>query len=167
MKLKDDAALRFDGIAVDQSGLIAPLAEGLGNDGKQVLWTENQFHVFNATILGDSGSDADGGVRAGRDLRRRRIDAGDELADDDFLVAMEGPAGVRGGHVHGTLDVRGKGGRLEDAFAGQTEIGCLVARRQVDLKGTVGWRVHLNDGLKSRSGWPWRKSGTGRRDSWA
>jgi hypothetical protein len=146
VKLKDDKALRLHGSSVDEGGLVAPFVESCCDGGDQIWGPQDRVHARDVAVLGDGGFDADGSVGAGSDLRGLGIDARDQLADDDFFVAMKRPAAVRGGHVHGTLDVHGDSGRFEDAFAGQAEKGSLVTGREMDLERLSGWRVHLNDG---------------------
>ena len=107
MKLKHDVALRFDGIAIDKCGLVAPFVESLRDGGDKVSGAEDLVYVCDVAVFGDGGFDADGSGGASGNLGGFWIDAGDEFADDHFFVVIEGPAGVRGGHVHGALDVHG------------------------------------------------------------
>ncbi len=59
MELKRYEALSFDWFAIYQCGLVAPLAKSLSDGHGEVRWTEDQPYIFDATVFGDGGFDAD------------------------------------------------------------------------------------------------------------
>ena len=58
--MEDYVALRFDGLVVDQGGLVVPFVKGFGDGGSQVGRAEDLFYVFDVAVGGDGGFDANG-----------------------------------------------------------------------------------------------------------
>jgi len=157
--------LRFNGLAIDQGGLITPLLNGFQDIGKKVCGTVDWLHVFDAAVLADRGGDADYIDGADLVLGNLWIDAPHQSADNYFFISIEGPQGVVGGHTNGTLDLRGNGRRFQDAFSGQIEVGAVIAALKMDFHGLAFGRIHLNhglnDGLNDRRGVVARGDGSG------
>lgn len=126
MKLEDNVALCFDGLAINCRGLIAPFVEGFGDRGDQIRRTEDLFYVFDVAVGGDGGFDADGISGDGWNSGGLRIDAGNKLADNYPFIAAGEPSPTRRGHENGTVNAHGDSRRFENAFAGQREKGSLT-----------------------------------------
>ena len=111
----------FDGLAVDQRGLIAPFLNGFQDRGNKSGATENRLHADHPAGPVDNGGDAD--KISGTDLRLRKlwINAGEQATDDDLLRSIERPNRMSSRHAHGTLDVQCGRGRFQHALARQTE----------------------------------------------
>ena len=158
MKFEDDVGFGLDGFAIEQGGLVAPLADGSGDIGEKGHRATDGFQSFDAPVFVDDSAHRDAGAWTNREVRRLGIDSREQFANRD-LPASSGPQLIDGGHKDRTLNAHSKRGQLKHALA--WEVQETSVRLGGEIKHAVLGCVHADDGGLRGAGnagsWSWRR----------
>lgn len=144
MEVDFDFGLGFNGLVVDIGGLVAPLANGFGDIQKEGWRSVKGPDAGDAAFFVDGSLHGDSAVaRGSRDLR---VEARGKLAQGYFFAAVPEPPAAA--NPHGTLNVNGQCGGLNDALTGKIDERVVAVGSEFDdaRSGMGLWHIKVGGG---------------------